>query len=109
MYVVDNIYFVRYYTVQMENIMNTLSTDARLDIRLNAHDKAIIDAAARLRGSKLSAFVRAAALRESQEILAAESVRLSPNESQRFLAALSMPFSPNEKLARALIKANAAD
>lgn len=82
----------------------TPPAEARLDLRLDPKDKALIERAARLRGMKLSAFVRAAVLRESQEILAAETVVLSPAESRIFLEALDRPFRPNAKLARALAR-----
>ena len=80
------------------------TAEARLDLRLDPKDKALIEYAARLRGMKLSAFVRAAVLRESREILAAETVVLSPAESRNFLEALDRPFRPNAKLARALAR-----
>ncbi len=89
--------------------MTTTQHATRLDIRLSTQDKALMDAAARLRGTKLAAFVRAAALRESQAVLAAETPRLSPEQSRRFMAALDKPFRPNAKLARALMKANVSD
>ena len=44
------------------------TAEARLDLRLDPKDKALIEYAARLRGMKLSAFVRAAVLRESREM-----------------------------------------
>jgi len=82
----------------------TPNAEARLDLRLDPADKTLIERAASLRGMKLSAFVRAAALRESQAVLAAEIPVLSADESRRFLEALDSPFRPNAKLARALAR-----
>lgn len=61
-----------------------------------------MEQAAKLRGMRLSAFVRAAALREAREVLAAEAVMLSPAESQQFIRALNRPLEANAKLTQAL-------
>lgn len=82
------------------------NTAARLDLRLNAVDKARIARAAALRGVPVSAFVRDAVLREADAAMAAElTVTLSPEESRRFLAALDKPFKPNAKLKKAMADA----
>lgn len=76
---------------------------ARLDLRLNAADKARIARAADLRGVPVSAFVRDAVLREAENVMAAElTVTLSAEESRRFLAALDKPFKPNARLKKAM-------
>ena len=76
---------------------------ARLDLRLNPADKDRITRAADLRGVPLSAFVRDAAMREAESVMAAElTVTLSVEESRRFLKALDAPFQPNAKLKKAL-------
>lgn len=78
---------------------------ARLDLRLNAEDKARISRAADLRGMPLSAFVRDAVLREADNVMAAElTATLSLEESRRFLKALDVPFQPNAKLKKALAR-----
>lgn len=78
-------------------------TTARLDLRLDATDKARITRAANLRGVPLSAFVRDAVLRETENDMAAElTVSLSPQESRRFLAALDKPFKPDTRLKKAM-------
>jgi uncharacterized protein (DUF1778 family) len=78
-------------------------TAARLDLRLNAADKARIARAADLRGVPVSAFVRDAVLREADNVMTAElTVTLSPEEARRFLKAIDAPFRPNAKLKRAL-------
>ncbi len=82
------------------------ATAARLDLRLNASDKARISRAADLRGVPLSAFVRDAVLREADNVMAAElTVTLSVEESRRFLDALDKPFKPNAKLKKAMAEA----
>jgi uncharacterized protein (DUF1778 family) len=76
---------------------------ARLDLRLNAADKARISRAANIRGIPVSIFVRDAILREAEHVMTAElSVTLSAQESRRFLRALDAPFKPNAKLKKAL-------
>lgn len=81
------------------------TTTARLDLRLDATDKARIARAADLRGVALSAFVRDAVLREAASVMAAElTVTLSSEESRRFLKALDGPFRPNSKLKKAFAR-----
>lgn len=76
---------------------------ARLDLRLNAADKARISRAADIRGIPVSTFVRDAVLREAEQVMTAElSVALSARESRRFVNALDAPFKPNAKLKKAL-------
>ncbi len=83
-----------------------MTAAARLDLRLNATDKARIHRAADLRGVPVSAFVRDAVLREAESVMAAElAVMLSPAESRRFLAALDKPFKPNARLKKAMADA----
>lgn len=72
---------------------------ARLDLRLEPHDKERITRAAALRGLPVSSFVREAVLREADATIAADTVvTLSDAESRRFLAALDAPFQPNARL-----------
>ena len=78
---------------------------ARLDLRLNASDKARIARAARVRGVPLSAFVRDAVLREAENVNTAElSVTLSVAESKRFIVSADAAFRPNAKLKKALAR-----
>ena len=49
-----------------------MTTAARLDLRLNSSDKSSIRRAAELRDVPLAAFVREAALRESERVMASE-------------------------------------
>ena len=79
------------------------TTAARLDLRLDAHDKIRITRAAALRGMAVSAFVRDAVLREADAAIAADTVvTLSEAESRRFLDALDAPFHPNARLKQAM-------
>ncbi len=76
---------------------------ARLDLRLDAADKARIARAADLRGVPVSAFVRDAVLREAESVTTAElTATLSAAESRRFVRALDAAFKPNAKLKKAL-------
>lgn len=76
---------------------------ARLDLRLESHEKDRIAKAAALRGMAVSAFVRDAVLREADTTIAADSVvTLSEQESRLFLAALDAPFDPSDRLNRAM-------
>lgn len=82
------------------------STSARLTLRLDLSDKERIDRAAVLRGMTLSSFVRDAALREAERVMAAEqTVTLTAAESARLLKALNAPFQPNAKLKKAMLAA----
>jgi len=93
-----------YGTIPYMNPTSTTS-DARLDLRMSAADKERIVRAASLRGVPIAAFVREAALRESESVMnAAESLTLSAEESRRFLQALDTPFEPNAKLKKALAR-----
>lgn len=81
------------------------ATAARLDLRLNASDKARIARAADLRGVPLSAFVRDAVLREAESVMTSElTVTLSAEESRHFLKAFDAPFRSNAKLKKALAR-----
>lgn len=76
---------------------------ARLDLRLTARDKDRIARAAALRGLPVSAFVRAAVLREADAIVADEpTITLSAQEAKRLVAALGTPFKPSARLRLAM-------
>ena len=81
--------------------MSTAS--ARLDLRLDAADKARITRAADLRGIPVATFVRQAVLREADTVVAsAMAIELSPEESRRLLAALDEPFRADPRLESAM-------
>lgn len=82
---------------------SNMTTAARLDLRLNLMDKNSINRAAQLRGVAVAAFVRDAALRESERVIASEhSFVLSVAESKHFLSLIDAPFAANAKLKKAL-------
>ncbi len=79
------------------------TANARLDLRLEKHEKDRIAKAAALRGLAVSAFVRDAVLREADTAIAANAdVTLSAQESRRFLAALYASFHPGDDLMKAM-------
>jgi uncharacterized protein (DUF1778 family) len=83
-----------------------MTAAARLDLRLDAHDKDKIAHAADLRGVPVATFVRDAALQEAGQVVAtALTVTLSRSESRHFLDVMDAPFKPNAKLKRAMAAA----
>jgi uncharacterized protein (DUF1778 family) len=83
-----------------------MTATARLDLRLDAHDKDKIAHAADLRGVPVATFVRDAALQEAGQVVAtALTVTLSRSESRHFLDVMDAPFKPNAKLKRAMAAA----
>lgn len=84
----------------------------RMEVRLANDEKALIEAAAHVRGLKVSAYARSVLLEESKQVLIeaqkANAIMLSRDESQRFMEALSAPFTANAKLAKAMERAKAA-
>ncbi len=79
------------------------TASARLDLRLDAADKARITRAADLRGIPVATFVRQAVLREADTVVAsALAIELSPEESQRLLTALDEPFRADPRLESAM-------
>lgn len=77
--------------------------NARMDFRLAAEDKALIERAASLRGVKLAAFTRSVLIREAGEVVKdAHVIKFDEDAAQACLAALSQPFAPNDALKRAL-------
>ena len=61
-----------------------MTTAARLDLRLNSSDKTSIRRATELRGVPLAAFVREAALRESERVMASEHTFVSSVSESRY-------------------------
>jgi uncharacterized protein (DUF1778 family) len=79
------------------------TSGARIGLRLSTTDRARITRAVEQRGIPLSAFVRDAASREAERVMAAElTVTLSVAESRYFLKALDAPFKPNARLKKAM-------
>ncbi len=77
----------------------------RMNLRVNAEQKAKLLRAAALKHTDLTDFVLQPALREAEAIIEeAEQVRLSARDSMRVLDLLENPPAPNAKL-RAAAKA----
>ena len=83
--------------------MATPTENVRLDVRLAAEHKDLIERAANLLGQTVSAFTVATLVRQAREV--AEqfgSLRLSDRDRDAFLAALDNPPKPNARLRKAL-------
>jgi uncharacterized protein (DUF1778 family) len=66
----------------------------RIEIRMTEKERDLEQAAAAARGQTLSEFVRQAARREAEQVLAEQtSIALNSEETSRFLAALDDPSS----------------
>ena len=66
----------------------------RIEIRVTDEERDLEQAAAATRGQTLSEFVRQAARREAEQVLAEHtSIALDPDEAGRFLSALDDPAS----------------
>jgi uncharacterized protein (DUF1778 family) len=77
--------------------------EERLQIRVEAQDKQLLERAARASRQNLSAFVMGAAALHAESVLAERSViSLSPKVAQAFSDALARPATVNERLAAAL-------
>lgn len=76
--------------------------DARLEARVPAAQKRLLQQAAALSGRTLSEFVVASAQEAARRVIAEhESILLSREEQARFVAALLDPPKPNARLKRA--------
>ncbi len=76
-----------------------MARDSRLDLRIAAEDKAIIDRAAALTGSNTTDFVRSTTLAAAREAIRMhEVIRLTAEGSRVFVEALINPPEPNEHL-----------
>lgn len=73
--------------------------DQRVDLRMPAADKAVLEKAASLRHTNITSFVLAVALPEARKILSeAESMILSAKDSKRVMAYLDQPPAPTPTL-----------
>mgnify|MGYP001366501337 FL=1 len=76
--------------------------DARLEARVSAAQKSLLQQAAALSGRTLSEFVVASAQDAARRVIAEhESIRLSREEQLAFVQALLNPPEPNARLRRA--------
>lgn len=81
----------------------TTVKEQRLQIRVDPHEKQLLERAANATHQNLSAFVLQAAALHAEEILAERSViSLSPQAAQAFSEALAQPARVNQRLAAAL-------
>jgi uncharacterized protein (DUF1778 family) len=77
--------------------------NARMELRLDPDDKALIERAAALLGVKPASFTRSALVNQANEVIRqAHMVAFDEKATRDCLAALSKPFAPNEALSRAL-------
>ena len=76
--------------------------DARLEVRVSAAQKSLLQHAAALSGRTLSEFVVTSAQEAARQVIAEhESIRLSLEEQLAFVQALLQPPEPNARLKRA--------
>ena len=76
--------------------------DARLEVRVSAAQKSLLQRAAALSGRTLSEFVVTSAQDAARRAIAEhESIRLSREEQLAFVQALVQPPEPNARLKRA--------
>ena len=76
--------------------------DARLEVRMSAAQKSLLQHAAALSGRKLSEFVVTSAQDAARRMIAEhESIRLSREEQLAFVQGLLQPPEPNARLKRA--------
>ncbi|WP_082604428.1 DUF1778 domain-containing protein [Acidovorax sp. Root217] len=79
---------------------------ARVNLRMNADEKAVIAKAAALMGTSMAGFVRAAATEKAQQLLERESrITLSQRDFAAFASALEGAFTPNAALQGAVAQA----
>ncbi len=77
--------------------------EGRLQIRVGATDKSLLERAAAASHLNVSAFVLQAAASRAEEVLAERpSISLTPEAATAFAEALSRPAEVNERLASAL-------
>ena len=78
------------------------SRGARLEARISAEQKTVLQQAAALSGSTLSEFVVASAQEAARRVIQEhETIRLSRTEQIAFVTALLNPPAPNERLRQA--------
>jgi uncharacterized protein (DUF1778 family) len=74
----------------------------RLEARLTAEQKALLQRAAALQGSSLSDFVINGALQAAERVIYAHTlIALNADDSRHFVEALLNPPTPHERLQRA--------
>jgi len=82
--------------------MASVAQDKRLDVRLKAEHKQMIDRAAGLLGQTVSAFTVSTLVKEAEQVIGRFGVlRLSDRDRDAFLAALDNPPEPSARLRQA--------
>lgn len=85
-----------------------MTTSARFDLKMDAHEKDILARAAALMGTTMAGFVRTAAKEKALALLERDSrVTLSKRDFVAFTKALDGAFKPNRALKRAMAEATA--
>ena len=83
-----------------------MTTTARLDLKMDADEKAIVAKAAALMGTTMAGFVRVAAKEKAQVLLEREArLTLSERDFDAFARALNSAIAPNPALKEALTQA----
>jgi uncharacterized protein (DUF1778 family) len=87
----------------MEDVMAVLTNEARLNFRLPADLKAVIEQAAAANGQTVSDFAVSTLARAAREVVRQQEVTVLTNRDRdRFLALLDDPsFKPNDALKKA--------
>jgi uncharacterized protein (DUF1778 family) len=81
---------------------------ARLDLKMEHDEKAILTRGAAIMGTSVSAFVRAAAKEKAADLIARESrITMSNADFIAFAAAINRPFKPSAAIAKSLKVASA--
>jgi uncharacterized protein (DUF1778 family) len=82
---------------------HSVRQDDRLDVRISTDDKDLIEAAATLKGQKMSAFVIESMRSVSKQIIeSAKTISVSDAAWTNFVAMLENPPEPTESLRRAV-------
>lgn len=73
--------------------------NVRIDLRANTEQKTILERAAELRSTSLSAYIISASVRQAQiDLRENEALVLSSRDRDRLMKLLDNPPEPNEKL-----------
>lgn len=87
----------------MKAMAQPVRQDDRIDIRISREDKDLIEAAAALKGQKMSAFVIENMRSASKQLIeTSKTVSLSDQAWDAFVAMLENPPEPTESLRRAV-------
>jgi uncharacterized protein (DUF1778 family) len=86
----------------MSAVPNGFEEETRINFRLDASKKQLIEQAAAAKGLTLTQFATSTLCREAKEVLESDQILVLANRDRdEFLAALDNPPAPSEKLLRA--------